>query len=100
MSQRFKLQILLLCVLSALVISSTACGIFNDPKGAIIGRWQQVGGGQVLAFFQDGTVTVGGAAGSYRWLDDKTIQINTPSPFIGTVSQVYEVSISGDKLRI
>lgn len=73
-------------------------------KGAIIGRWQQAGGGtQILEFFQADTVTVTSQGitltGTCKWLDEKTIQITTPGLF-GSNSQVYDVTISGEKLSL
>lgn len=100
MFHKLKIQLSLLLVLTALIISSTACG---DVKGAIIGRWQQAGGGgQVLEFFKGDTVTITNSgftsAGTYKWLDDKTIQITTSGLFGG--AQVYDVAISGEKLSL
>lgn len=92
-----KLQVLLLCATLTLSALLTAC------SPAIVGKWQQGTNGQILQFFDGGTMAIitGGqtSTGSYKMLDSNTIQITAPG-FFGYSSQVYQVNISGDKLTL
>lgn len=101
MFNKLKIQLFLFLALTVLLISAAACA---DVKGAIIGRWQlSEGGGPVLEFFKGDTVTLSNngitTAGTYKWLDDKTIQITVPGLF-GNSSQVFDVVVSGEKLSL
>jgi len=70
----------------------------NRPKDLIIGKWWSMAGSQkvMLEFAKGGayTTTVGGQTtkGTYKWLDDSTLELNK--------TQKLKVTVSEDELTM
>jgi len=81
-----------------LMVLAVSCG----PGSRIVGRWQQVGGDQILEFFDGGTVTATSfgitITGDYEFLDKDTIRLDMRGLFGLGNSQVLDIRISGDTL--
>lgn len=86
------------------IILALALSACSSPKRAIVGQWEQTGGGETIEFFKEGTVVSTSFAirstGDYDWVDDSHIRINMTGLFGLGGSQVFLVSISGDTLEL
>lgn len=90
----------ILYTLFLLLTILTACGL----KNSIIGKWQIVGGDEVLQFYKDGTFTIsrsftGTTIGSYEFIEKDTIRLDIPNLF-GASSQIFRVELSGGELTL
>ncbi len=92
---RRKVWIVILVVL----LAASACG---GPRRSIIGKWDQVGGGETLEFYTDGTVVATGVgmtiSGTYTFIDDEHIRIDLSGLWGIAGPQVFRVSISGNRM--
>lgn len=71
-------------------------GCSTDQREAIIGKWDEIDGPEIIEFFDDGTVIVSNGvinfSGNYQFLDDNRIKIELggiaalAGTLIGTVS--------------
>ncbi len=97
--------VLLLGVI-ALVIVLAVKGGGSAKEKAIVGVWQPLNqpGFTRAEFTADGKIHVTlmnrVLSGTYRFLDDKTIEIEEPTPFGQTVTTKGLVSITGDEMTI
>jgi hypothetical protein len=93
------IPLFLITIVLALALS--AC---SSPKRAIVGQWEQSGGGETIEFFKDGTVVSTSfgvrSTGDYAWVDDSHIRINMTGLFGLGGSQVFLVNISSDTLEL
>ncbi|MBC8262559.1 MAG: hypothetical protein H8E47_00345 [Anaerolineales bacterium] len=92
---------LLLFVPLIVVLTVSACG---GPQRAIVGKWQQAGGGETIEFYKDGTVTATSigitVTGSYKFIDDSQIRLDLSGLWGLAGPQIFEVRISGNRLTL
>lgn len=98
-----KRRLWLLALLIAVLAMSAACG-GSRPQSAIVGKWQQVGGGETIEFYKDGTVTATSmglpVTGNYKFVDGSHIRIELGGIWAIGGPQIFEVSIVGNRLTL
>ncbi len=71
-------------------------------EDAIIGKWSEIGGAEIIEFFEDGTVTIVGRIqpriGNYKFVEKDRIEFNVGKKINSAKKRklMTEVSISGD----
>ena len=85
-----------LTLVAVLLGAVASCG--STPAHAIVGKWKQVDGQEVLEFFKDGTLTTtyDNSVETYRFLDENRMRVEGA----GKPAMVLTVSITGDELKI
>ena len=80
------------------VLLGTLASCSSKPADAIVGKWKQVDGEEVLEFFKDGTLTTtyDNSVETYRFVDENRMRVEGA----GKPTMVLTVSITGDELKI
>jgi uncharacterized protein (DUF2147 family) len=99
-TNRLRLGVVLALAMMALLASCTM-------KRAIVGKWKEVGGEQIVEFFKDGRITATrketSIEGKYSFVDGKRIKLELGSAPYGklerpTMIVVLNVALSDGKL--
>ncbi len=99
--KRFLMLLIPLCLLS--VACARKGSADNKSQELLIGRWWSMAGSEkiTLEFTKDGTskTTIGGQTinGTYKWLDDNTIELNGKQRVKATVSQDELTMVIGNE---
>lgn len=76
----------------------------SEPEGAIVGKWSEIEGAEIMEFFDDGTVTVVGKGvpmdGVYKFVEKDRIELKVGSLGAKRRTIVLAASISGDELTL
>ena len=76
----------------------------STTQSAIVGRWQQTNGGDVMEFFKDGTMSVqsGGMnlGGKYTFVENQRVKIELGGLGALTGPSVANTEISGDLMTL
>ena len=80
------------------VLLGTLASCSSKPADAIVGKWKQVDGEEVLEFFKDDTLTTtyDNSVETYRFVDENRMRVEGA----GKPTMVLTVSITGDELKI
>ena len=80
------------------VLLGTLASCSSKPADAIVGKWKQVDGDEVLEFLQDGTLTTtyDNSVETYRFVDENRMRVEGA----GKPTILLTVSITGDELKI
>src|SRR5262245_7934666 len=94
-----KRQSGMLALVALFVLFALAgCGGSQGPREAIIGVWEQVGGGDTYIFDKDGAVYINDEPGKYEFLDDTRLHIDIQS--LHYSSYTWGVKVEGDALQL
>jgi hypothetical protein len=92
---------ILRCLAVALIALGVASCAGQSPKQLLIGKWETVEEKEVgtIEFEKDGklrgTRGIMAIQGKYRWLDDKTVELDVDNPFAGLASKFMKVPDEG-----
>src|SRR4051794_11394282 len=79
------------------LLALAGCG-GQGPRQAIVGSWEQVGGGTTYIFSPNGVVSINGEGGKYEFLDDTRLHIDIQS--LHYSSYTWGVKVSVDLLQL
>jgi uncharacterized protein (DUF2147 family) len=85
-----------LTLVAVLLAALASCS--SKPADAIVGKWKQVDGDEVLEFLKDGTLTTtyDSSVETYRFVDENRMRVEGA----GKPTMVLTVSITRDELKI
>jgi hypothetical protein len=90
----------ILGIVAVLMIFGAAC----KPTHPIIGRWEQIDGGEVLQFSQDGKMkdVIQGIVGegTYELKGEDELHITVKGPMGASSTQIFHYQLDGDKLSL